>query len=151
MNHKLSKEHTAMCKKVQKFKLNNKENKEELFLIIEASTFQLISEAEVTASSKFLLIHLLTQIHFSYKHLYIFAPYILIEKKIKMKKSTAINSLKELEEKGYIKLHSGTNRIQNNHIKEFIFEKTQFYNPMHNQGNIIEMTPFFHKLLKVEK
>jgi len=42
--------------------------------------------------------------------------------------------------------------MKNKNMKEFIFEQEQnYYNPMRNQSNIVEMTPFFHKLFKVEK
>lgn len=150
MCHTLSTEHKNICKQIKEYKSNNKENKEELFLVLEQSTLELIFKSELTATSKTILFFLLSRVHFNYKHLYIYLPYKLLEKETGIKKATAINSLKDLDEKGFIKLHSGTNRIENNNIKEFIFEQEQFYNPMRNQQNIVEMTPFFKKLLKVE-
>jgi hypothetical protein len=137
-----------MCEKIKKYKSENKVNKNEFYLILEEPTLNLILKADITATSKILLVYLLSRVHFSYKHLYIFLPYKLLEKDTSIKKPTAINALKNLNEKGYIKLHSGTNRIENNNIKKFIFEQDQFYNPMRNQQNIIEMTPFFTLLMK---
>ncbi|MEA2018506.1 MAG: hypothetical protein U9N59_08660 [Campylobacterota bacterium] len=151
MSHKLSTQHKNMCKKIQNYKNNNKENKDEFFLILEEPTLNLILKADITATSKTILVFLLSKLHFNYKHLYIYLPYKLLEKETGIKKPTAINSLKDLDTKGFIKLHSGTNRIENNNIKKFIFEQEQFYNPMRNQQNIIEMTQFFNKLFKVEK
>lgn len=151
MSHKLSTQHKNMCKTIKEYKLNNKENKEEFFLILEESTLNLILKADITSTSKIILVFLLSKLHFDYKHLYIFLPYQLLEKETGIKKATAINSLKDLDNKGFIKLHSGTNRISNNNIKEFIFEQEQYFNPMRNSQNIIEMTPFFKKLFKVEK
>ena len=151
MSHKLTTEHSNMCKKIQNYKQNNKTNKEEFFLILEESTLNLILEADITATSKILLVYLLSKIHFKYHHLYIYLPYKLLQEQTGIKKSTAINSLKDLDSKGYIKLHSGTNRIKNNNIKKYIFQQDQYYNPFRNQQNIIEMTPFFNMLLKDEK
>jgi len=79
MNHKLSTTHKNMCKKIQEYKLNNKNNKEEFFLVLEQSTLELIIQSNITATSKILLVYLLSKLHFSYKHLYIHLPYKLLE------------------------------------------------------------------------
>ncbi len=151
MAHKLSKSHKEMCKKIKKYKADNRENKEEFYLIIEHPTLEIILKADITANSKILLVYLLSRVHFDYEHLYVYLPYKLLEEQTGIKKPTAINSLKDLDEKNYIKLHSGQNRVHNNEIKEFLFQQKQFYNPRNNQQNIIEMTPFFAKILKAQK
>ena len=38
MAHKLSKSHKEMCQKIKKYKADNKENKEEFYLILEHGT-----------------------------------------------------------------------------------------------------------------
>jgi len=151
MNHTLSKEHTKMCQSIKQYKANNIENKGEFYLIIEHSTLELILKANLTPSSKILLVYLLSKVHFSYEHLYVYLPYKLLEEETGIKKPTAINSLKDLDLKGFIKLHSGKNRVHNNAIKEFLFQQKQFYNPHRNQQNIVEMTPFFAKIFKAQK
>jgi len=152
MEHKLSKQHLETCQQIKKYKADNKENKNEFYLLLEEPTLKLILKSDITPTSKILLVFLLSKLHFSYKHLYIHLPYKLLEQETHIKKATAINTLKDLDEKGFIIFHSGTNRIKNKNMKEFIFEQEQnYYNPMRNQSNIIEMTPFFHKLFKVEK
>jgi len=156
MAHKLSNEHQEMCQRVKKYKANNK-NKEidtekDFYLILEEPALKLILKSDITATSKILLIYLLSRVHFSHEHLYIFLPYKELEKNTSIKKSTAIHSLKDLNEKGLIKLHSGTNRVNNKKIREFIFpDNPLYYNPMRNQPNIIEMTPFFAKFIKAQK
>ncbi len=151
MAHKLSKSHKEMCQRIKKYKADNKENKEEFYLILEHPTLELILKADVTPSSKILLVYLLSRVHFDYKHLYVYLPYKLLEEHTGIKKPTAISSLKDLNEKNYIKLHSGQKRVHNNEIKEFLFQQKQFYDPRNNQQNIIEMTPFFAKILKAQK
>ena len=140
-----------MCQKIKKYKADNKENKNEFYLILEKPVLDLIMKSKITPTSKILLVYLLSKIHFNYNHLYIYLPYKLLTEETGIKKPTAINALKDLDKKGFIKLHSGTNRAENNKIKEFLFEQPQFYNAMRNQQNIIEMTPFFAKFLKAEK
>ena len=140
-----------MCQKIKKYKADNIENKEEFYLILEHPTLELILKADVTPSSKILLVYLLSRVHFDYKHLYVYLPYKLLEEHTGIKKPTAISSLKDLDEKSYIKLHSGQNRVHNNEIKEFLFQQKQFYDPRNNQQNIVEMTPFFAKILKAQE
>jgi len=149
MCHTLTREHKNMSKKVQEYKKNNKKNKEEFYLILEEPVKNLILKSDITATSKILLVFLLSKLQFNNEHLYIYLPYKLLEEETGIKKATAVNSLKDLDAKGFIKLHSGTNRKANNEIKEFLFKQTQFYNPLRNCQNIIEMTPFYNKLFKV--
>jgi len=151
MAHKLSKQHQEMCQKIKKYKADNIENKEEFYLIIEHPTLELILKSDITPTSKILLVYLLSRVHFNYEHLYVYIPYKLLEDETTIKKATAIRALKDLDTKGFIKLHSGTNRAENNIIKEYLFKQKQFYNPMRNQQNIVEMTPFFAKILKALK
>ena len=151
MPHNLSQSHKKMCKKAEQYKANNIDNKEEFYLLLTESAFRLILKADITPTSKILLVYLLSKVHFQFEHLYIYLPYDLLEKETNIIKATAINSLKDLDKKGFIKLHKGTNRKHNNEIKEFLFKQPQFYNPHRNQQNIVEMTPFFAKFLKAEK
>jgi len=151
MVHELSKSHQNICQKIKKYKANNKENKEEFYLILEHPTLDFILKSDITPTAKILLVYLLSKVHFNYEHLYVFIPYKLIEEEANIKKATAIRVLKDLDKKGFIKLYSGTNREQNNIIKEYLFQQKQFYNPMRNQPNIVEMTPFFAKILKAVK
>lgn len=148
MTHKLSKFHQEMCQKVKSYKDSNKKNQDEFYLILEEPVLNLILKADITSSSKILLVYLLSKVHFSYEHLYIYLPYKLLTEETGIKKPTAINALKDLDKKGFIQLHAGTKRAHNNKIKEFLFKQPQFYNPHRNQQNIIEMTPFFAKFLK---
>lgn len=148
MCHTLSNEHKNMSKEVQEWKKNNKKNKEEFFLILEKPVLNLILKSDITATSQMLLVVLLSKLQFNNDHLYIFLPYKDLEEE-GFKKATAVNSLKDLESKGLIKLHSGTNRKANNEIKEFLFKDKQYFNPLRNCQNIIEMTPFYNKLFKV--
>lgn len=151
MTHKLSQEHQEMCKKIKNYKAKNKAEQDVLYLVLEEPALKLILKSDITATSKILLVYLLSRVHFSYEHLYIFLPYKELEKHTEIKKPTAINSLQDLDAKGFIKLHSGTNRVINKEIREFIFpQNTLFYNPMRNQPNIIEMTPFFAKFIKAQ-
>lgn len=152
MTHKLSLEHQEMCKRITNYKAKNKAEQDVLYLVLEEPALKLILKSNITATSKILLVYLLSRVHFSYEHLYIFLPYKELEKHTGIKKPTAINSLQDLDVKGFIKLHSGTNRVINKEIREFIFpQNTLFYNPMRNQPNIIEMTPFFAKFIKAQK
>lgn len=152
MSYTISPEQKNMCKKLKEFKSNNKENKKELFLVLEQSTLNLILKSDLTATSRVVLIYFLFKIPFNYENLLIPMSYKLLEKETGIKKATAINCLKDLHQKGFINLHSGTNRILNNMMKEnVIFKQKQIFNPERNQQNIIEMTPFFEKLFKVEK
>ena len=151
MAHKLSNSHQGMCKKIKKYKADNLANKEEFYLILEHQTLNLIMKSDITATSKILLVYLLSRVHFNYEHLYVYIPYKLLEEDTTIKKATAIRALKDLDKKGFIKLHSGTNRAENNIIKEYLFKQKQFYNPMRNQQNIVEMTPFFAKIFKASK
>ena len=59
MAHKLSKSHKEMCQKIKKYKADNIENKEEFYLILEHPTLELILKADVTPSSKILLVYIL--------------------------------------------------------------------------------------------
>lgn len=152
MSHKLSKQHQEMCQRVKKYKENNIKNKEELYLILEEPALKLILNSDITATSKILLVYLLSRVHFTHEHLYVFASYKNIEQNTSIKKATAINSLKDLDKKALIKLHSGTNRKHAQEIRKYIFpDDTHYYNGMRNQPNIVEMTPFFAKFIKVEK
>ena len=155
MAHKLSKPHKDMCQKIIKYKDDNKDKdidtEKDFYLILEHPTLELILKSDITATSKILLVYLLSRVHFNYEHLYVYIPYKLLEEETTIKKATAIRTLKDLDEKGFIKLHSGTNRAENNIIKEYLFKQKQFYNPMRNQQNIIEMTPFFAKIFKAVK
>ncbi len=152
MSHKLSKSHQEMCERVKKYKAKNIKDKDELYLILEEPALKLILNSDITATSKILLVYLLSRVHFTHEHLYIFASYKIIEQQTSIKKSTAINSLKDLDKKGLIKLHSGINRQINQEMRKFIFpDDTHYYNVMRNQPNIVEMTPFFAKFIKAEK
>lgn len=62
-----------------------------------------------------------------------------------------MRSVKELQEKGFIKLLSGKNRAENTLIKEFIFGQKQHIQENQNQTNIVEMTPFFEQFFKGAK
>jgi len=156
MSHKLSKSHKEMCERVKKYKADNKDKKKDtekdLYLILEEPALKLILNSDITATSQILLVYLLSRVHFTQEHLYVFASYKIIEQHTLIKKPTAINSLKDLDKKGLIKLHSGTNRKSTQEIRKFIFpDDTHYYNGMRNQPNIVEMTPFFAKFIKAEK
>ena len=156
MAHKLSKSHQDMCARVRKYKADNKDKEsdkeKDFYLILEEPALKLILKSDITATSKILLVYLLSRVHFTQEHLYIFLPYKELEKHTSIKKATAIHSLKDLDKKDLIKLHSGTNRVNNKKIREFIFpDNPLYYNPMRNQPNIIEMTPFFAKFIKAQK
>lgn len=156
MSHKLSKAHQDMRERVKKYKADNKDKEsdkdKDLYLILEEPSLKLILNSDITATSKILLVYLLSRVHFTHEHLYVFASYKILEQQTSIKKSTAINSLKDLDKKGLIKLHSGTNRKTTQEMRKFIFpDDTHYYNRMKNQPNIVEMTPFFAKFIKAEK
>ena len=146
--HKISKEQEAIIKKIGTF---NKSEEKGNFLILESSKQKLIFEADITPSSKLLLIYFLSKIDYTLRHLYIHAPYSGITKETSINKSTAMRSLKELDKKSFIKLLSGKNRIENSLIKEFIFGQKQFTYDNQNQTNIIDMTPFYGQFFKGAK
>lgn len=146
--HQLSKYQLAVIEKVKKSKENEERGN---FLILEQSKQKFIFEADITPTSKLLLIYFLSKIDFSHRHLYIHASYKIITKETTIIKSTIMRSIKELDKKGFIKLHSGTNRVENALIKEFIFGQKQYIQENENQTNIVEMTPFFEQFFKGAK
>ena len=146
--HQLSKIQKSV---IEKIKTYNKSEDKGNFLILEQSKQKFIFEAEITPTSKLLLIYFLSKIDFSHRHLYIHASYAIITKETAIIKSTAMRSIKELQKKGFIKLLSGKNRIENTLIKEFIFGQKQNIYDNQNQTNIIEMSPFFEEFFKGAK
>jgi len=146
--HQLSKIQKSV---IEKIKTYNKSEDKGNFLILEQSKQKFIFEAEITATSKLLLIYFLSKIDFCHRHLYIHASYAIITKETAIIKSTAMRSIKELQKKGFIKLLSGKNRIENTLIKEFIFGQKQNIYDNQNQTNIIEMSPFFEEFFKGAK
>lgn len=146
--HQLSKYQLSIIEKVKK--QNQSEDKGN-FLILEQSKQKFIFEADITATSKLLLIYFLSKLDFCHRHLYIHASYAIIEKETAIIKSTIMRSVKELHEKGFIKLLSGKNRLENTLIKEFIFGQKQNIHDNQNQTNIVEMTPFFEQFFKGAK
>lgn len=146
--HQLSKLQLSVIEKVKKQKQSeDKAN----FLILEQSKQKFIFEAKITPTSKLLLIYFLSKIDFNHRHLYIHASHKIIEKETTITRSTIMRSIKELDKKGFIKLHSGTNRVENTIIKEFIFGQKQYIQENENQTNIVEMTPFFEQFFKGAK
>lgn len=146
--HQLSKIQKSV---IEKIKTYNKSDEKGNFLILEQSKQKLIFEAGITPSSKLLLIYFLSKIDFSHRHLYIHASYSIIEEETTITRSTIMRSVKELHKKGFIKLLSGKNRIENTLIKEFIFGQKQYIQENENQTNIVEMTPFFEQFFKGAK
>ena len=51
MCHTLTNEHQTMCKKSQQYKLENKKNKDEFYLILEEPVLNLILKSDITATS----------------------------------------------------------------------------------------------------
>lgn len=146
--HKLSDYQLKIIDKVKKSKESEDKGN---FLILEQSKQKFIFEADITPTSKLLLIYFLSKIDFCHRHLYIHASYAIIEKETTIIKSTIMRSIKELQEKGLIKLLSGKNRLENTLIKEFIFGQKQHIHDNQNQTNIVEMTPFFEQFFKGAK
>ena len=146
--HQLSNYQLKIIEKVKKSKENEQRGN---FLILEQSKQKFIFESDITPTSKLLLIYFLSKIDFSHRHLYIHAPYKIITNETTIIKSTAISSIKELQAKGFIKLLSGKNRIENTLIKEFIFGQKQYIQENENQTNIVEMPPFFEQFFKGAK
>jgi hypothetical protein len=146
--HKLSNFQLSVIEKVK----NQKQSEDKgNFLILEQSKQKFIFEADITATSKLLLIYFLSKIDFNHRHLYIHASYAIITKETTIIKSTIMRSIKELQAKGFIKLLSGKNRAENTLIKEFIFGQKQHIHDNQNQTNIVEMTPFFEQFFKGAK
>ncbi len=146
--HQLSKYQLSIIEKVK----NQKQHEDKgNFLILEQSKQKFIFQADITPTSKLLLIYFLSKIDFCCRHLYIHASYKIIEKETTIIKSTIMRSVKELQEKGFIKLLSGKNRAENTIIKEFIFGQKQHIQENQNQTNIVEMTPFFEQFFKGAK
>lgn len=146
--HQLSKYQLSVIEKVKKSKENEERGN---FLILEQSKQKFIFESDITPTSKLLLIYFLSKIDFNHRHLYIHASYAVITKETTIIKSTIMRSIKELQEKGLIKLLSGKNRAENTLIKEFIFNQKQHIHDNQNQTNIVEMTPFFEQFFKGAK
>lgn len=146
--HQLSKKQKSVIENIKTF---NKSDEKGNFFILEQSKQKLIFEADITPSSKLLLIYFLSKIDYNIKHLYIHAPYSGITKETTINKSTAMRSLKELDKKGFLKLLSGKNRVENTLIKEFIFGQKQHTYDNQNQTNIIDMTLFFENFFKGTK
>ena len=146
--HQLSKYQLKIIDKVKKQKESEDKGN---FLILEQSKQKFIFESDITPTSKLLLIYFLSKLDFNHRHLYIHASYKIIEKETTIIKSTIMRSIKELQEKGLIKLLSGKNRAENTSIKEFIFNQKQHIHDNQNQTNIVEMTPFFEQFFKGAK
>ncbi|MFA5455875.1 MAG: hypothetical protein WC272_11235 [Sulfurimonas sp.] len=146
--HQLSKYQLSVIEKVKKSKENEQRGN---FLILEQSKQKFIFESDITPTSKLLLIYFLSKIDFNHRHLYIHASYAVITKETTIIKSTIMRSIKELQAKGFIKLLSGKNRVENTLIKEFIFGQKQNIYDNQNQTNIVEMTPFFEQFFKGAK
>jgi hypothetical protein len=146
--HQLSKYQLSVIEKVKKSKESEDKGN---FLILEQSKQKFIFESDITPTSKLLLIYFLSKIDFCHRHLYIHASYAIITKETTIIKSTIMRSVKELQEKGLIKLLSGKNRAENTLIKEFIFNQKQYIQENQNQTNIVEMTPFFEQFFKGAK
>lgn len=126
-------------------------NKETNYLYLKHSLIDYIFKLDITSSSKLFLIYLIKNISLDFRHLFIITPYEKVVKDLKISKPTIVKSIKELNNKEIIKLHSGTNKEENTKIKEFIFEREQFklYTP--NQHNIIDLTIFFKNFLNQSK
>ncbi|AXX89512.1 hypothetical protein CKA55_06300 [Arcobacter suis] len=126
-------------------------NKETNYLYLKHSLIDYIFKLDITSSSKLFLIYLIKNISLDFRHLFIITPYEKVVKDLKISKPTIVKSIKELNSKEIIKLHSGTNKEENTKIKEFIFEREQFklYTP--NQHNIIDLTIFFKNFLNQSK
>ena len=75
--HQLSKYQLKIIDKVKKSKENEQRGN---FLILEQSKQKFIFEADITPTSKLLLIYFLSKIDFNHRHLYIHASYKIIEK-----------------------------------------------------------------------
>ena len=146
--HQLSKYQLKIIDKVKKQTQSEEKGN---FLILEQSKQKFIFESDITPTSKLLLIYFLSKLDFNHRHLYIHASYKIIEKETTIIKSTIMRSIKELQEKGLIKLLSGKNRAENTLIKEFIFGQKQHIHDNQNQTNIVEMTPFFEQFFKGAK
>lgn len=126
-------------------------NKETNYLYLKHSLIDYIFKLDITSSSKLFLIYLIKNISLDFRHLFVITPYEKVVKDLKISKPTIVKSIKELNSKEIIKLHSGTNKEENTKIKEFIFEREQFklYTP--NQHNIIDLTIFFKNFLNQSK
>lgn len=126
-------------------------NKETNYLYLKHSLIDYIFKLDITSSSKLFLIYLIKNISLDFRHLFIITPYEKVVKDLTLSKPTIVKSIKELNSKEIIKLHSGTNKEENTKIKEFIFEREQFklYTP--NQHNIIDLTIFFKNFLNQSK
>lgn len=149
--HKLTKAQTAIINTLINYKEKSKSEATENYFILTASIQSYIYRLDVSPTSKLLLIYLLSKIDYGYRHLYIHASYAIIFKETTIKKPTAIRCLKELNEKKNIELLSGTHRIRNTIIKEFIFNQKQNTYDNNNQTNIVDMTPFFEDFFKAVK
>lgn len=149
--HKLSNTQKSVIDTLINYKEKSKTEATENYFILTASIQSYIYRLDVSPTSKLLLIYLLSKIDYGYRHLYIHASYSIIFKETTIKKPTAIICLKELNEKKSIELLSGTHRIRNTIIKEFIFNQKQNTYDNNNQTNIVDMTPFFETFFKAVK
>ena len=144
---KLSNTQKNTIEQLEKFNNDKTTN----YLYLKHSLLDYIFKLDITSSSKLLLIYLIKNISLDFRHLYIVSPYKNIVEDLKLSKPTIVKSIKELNTKEIVKLHSGTNKEMNTEIKEFIFEREQFklYTP--NQHNIIDLTIFFKNFFKQSK
>lgn len=125
--------------KIVKFNQNKKTN----FLFLKHSMLEYIFMLDINSNSKLLLIYLLKNITKDYRHLYVITPYEKISNELKISRTTAVKSFKELHAKKLIHLYSGKNKKRNTLIKQYIFDQEQFklYTPY--QNNIINLMKFY--------
>ena len=113
------------------------------FLYLKHSLLEYIFTLDINSTSKVMLIYLLKNINIGFHHLYVITPYEKLSQDLKISRTTAIKSFKELQEKKLIFLYSGKNKKRNTLIKKYIFDKEQFklYTPY--QNNIVNLTNFY--------
>ena len=149
---KIKKDHLKMGKEIKVFKETIKKEKSELFLVVELSVLEFIFHSDITKTAKLILIYFLSKIDFGYNHLLLYMPYKQMVADLKIDRKTISTTIKLLEEKKFLRLYSGLNRIENKMLKEeIIFNQKQFFNPFQNQQNIIDMIPFYQNFFEHNK
>ena len=126
--HQLSSHQLKIIDKVKKSKENEQRGN---FLILEQSKQKFIFEADITPTSKLLLIYFLSKIDFNHRHLYIHASYAIVEKETAIIKSTIMRSIKELDKKGLKFALSNvleSKNKENKILKDWILENNFYCN-----------------------
>lgn len=151
MSYKLKPEHKTICEKIKKFRTKNKEEKSCNYFLLEEPIFEFILKQNISTNEKLLLLFFIKKVDYSFNHLFVYAPYQLIKNETGISKSTTYRALNNLDQRGLIKFHSGTQRLLNMQVKELMFKQKQKINPKENQENIIEMTPLYKQFFDNNK